>query len=47
LYIIEWCDSEGNQQQRAFDAQEAAQQEADRLEAAGFGPVGILWETEV
>ncbi len=47
MYIVEWRDHDGNQQQRTFDTQEAAQQEAAKLKAEGCGPVGILWETEV
>jgi len=46
MYIVEWYDHEGSQRQRAFDSQEAAQMEAARLEEE-FGPVAVLWETEV
>lgn len=46
MYIVEWCDHEGNQQQRTFDSQEAAQLEAAALEQK-FDHVTILWESEV
>lgn len=46
MYIVEWNDHEGNQQQRAFDSQEDAQLEAAALEKE-FDHVAILWETEI
>ena len=46
MYIVEWNDHEGNQQQRAFDSQEDAQLEAAALEKE-FDHVAILWESEI
>jgi len=46
VYIVEWCDHEGNLQQRAFDTQEDAQLEAASLEEK-YDHVAVLWETEV
>jgi len=46
VYVVEWCDHEGNLNQRTFDNRADAELEAASLEEE-FGPVGILWETEV
>lgn len=46
MYIVEWNDHEGNQQQRTFDSQEDAQLEAVALEKV-FDHVAVLWETEI
>lgn len=46
MYIVEWCDHEGNQRQRTFDSKEDAQLEAAALEKE-FDHVAILWESEI
>lgn len=46
MFIVEWNDHEGNQQQRAFDSLEDAQLEAAYLETK-FDYVAIIAETEV
>ena len=46
MYIVEWNDHEGNQQQRAFDSREAAELEAAALEKE-FDHVAVLWEAEI
>lgn len=46
MYIVEWNDHEGNQQQREFDSLEAAELEVAALEKE-FDHVAILWETEI
>ncbi|MEH2938823.1 hypothetical protein [Lawsonibacter sp. JLR.KK007] len=46
MYIVEWCDHEGNQQQREFDNLEDAQLEAAYLETK-YDYVAIIAEMEV
>lgn len=46
MYIVEWNDFEGNQQQREFDNLEDAQLEAAYLEEK-FDYVAIIAEMEV
>jgi len=46
VYIVEWCDFEGNLQQRALDNKADAELEAASLEKE-FDYVAILWDTEV
>lgn len=46
MYIVEWCDQEGNLQRRGFETPEAAQLEAAYLER-DHDYVAIIYETEV
>ena len=46
MFIVEWCDQEGNLQQRAFKTLAAAQLEAADLER-DHDYVAIIYETEV
>ena len=46
MFIVEWNDHEGNQQQRTFDTLEDAQLEAASLEER-FDYVAIIAEMEV
>lgn len=46
MYIVEWCDHEGNLNQRTFDTLEDAQAEAAYLETK-FDYVAIIAEMEV
>lgn len=46
MYIVEWCDHEGNLNQRKFDAWDDAQLEAAYLETK-FDYVAIIAEMEV
>lgn len=46
MYIVEWCDHEGNQHQREFDNLDDAQLEAASL-AEKYDYVAIIAEMEV
>ena len=46
MYIVEWCDHEGNQQQQAFDTLEDARLEAAYLKTR-YDYVVIIAEMEV
>jgi len=46
VYIVEWCDFEGNLQQRAFDNRADAELETASLEEE-FDYVAIIAEVEV
>lgn len=46
MYIVEWCDHEGNQRQREFDNLDEARLEAASLEDQ-FDYVAIVTELEV
>ena len=46
MYLVEWTDHEGNQQQRSFDTLEDAQAEAAYLEEK-YDYVAIIAEMEV
>lgn len=46
MFIVEWCDHEGNLQQREFETLEDAQLEAASLEEE-FDYVAIVFETEI
>ncbi len=46
MYIVEWCDHEGNLQQRSSANEEDAKLEAARLKEK-FDHVAVIWETEV
>lgn len=46
MFIVEWCDHEGNLNQREFDTREDAELEAASLEEK-FDYVAIIAELEV
>ena len=46
MFIVEWCDHEGNQQQREFETLEDAQLEVAYLEEK-YDYVAIIAEMEV
>lgn len=46
MFIVEWCDHEGNLNQREFETKEDAELEAAYLETK-YDYVAILLETEI